>query len=157
MAGEISNGTIVDVQAGDLIPLYRPGQDPEDYNVLEATDEDWTQWTPSIDTNELSGTPTLAGRYNKIGRQVTIWVFISGTAGSANTFNIMNLPFPCFVSYRELAWVTNNNTAAVGKIEIAASASVMTISPSITAAATGWTTGAVSKGVFFTKTYPTTV
>lgn len=155
MAGEISNGTIVDVEPGDLIPLYRPGQDPGTYNVLEATDEEWPSWVPNTDTNEMSGSPTLQGRYNKIGRQVTVKLIVSGTAGSANTFKILNLPFEPKLTEFGIAQTTNNNTSGVGKWQLQAGSTVMTIYPSMTAAATGWTTGSVSKGIFLTFTYQT--
>lgn len=156
MAGEISNGTIVDVQAGDLIPLYRPGQDPDVYNVLEATDEAWTTFTPNVDTNEMSGSPTFQGRYNKIGRQVTVKVIVSGTAGSANTFKILNMPFIPVVTVFGICQVTNNNTSEVGKYQFTSGDTIMTIYPSMTGAATGWTTGSVSKGIFLTFTYEST-
>jgi len=153
---KISEATVVDIQAGDLIPIYRPGQESTDKFAIESTDEEWTAWTPTMATNEHSGGLTSVGYYNKIGRQVTVSIFIQGNSGTVQTFTILNLPFASARTFRQIAWISNNSVSAAGRFEVlAASPNTVVLYPSFTAAANTWaTTG--TKNLFITLTYEST-
>lgn len=87
MAGEISLATPVPVEDGDLIPIYRPGQDPGDKFVVEANEGESELWTPTY--AGFSADPTFVAEY--------------ATSGDM-----------CFCNMYPTAHGTNNVTSATG-------------------------------------------
>jgi hypothetical protein len=63
-----------------------------DANTLDDYEEG--TWTPSISSGGWNTSGQVVGRYIKIGRQVTLYVFINlGTGGNSSAFHILGVPF----------------------------------------------------------------
>ena len=112
----------------------------------------WTAVTPTLQANEITSA-SFRLRYNRIGRQVTCEITITGTGGSANTFVITNMPYAPVNSTWFTGLVQNNSVLAIGRALLTAGQTTLTIYPSATGAANTWQTNSGGKGIFMTITY----
>ena len=90
-----ANGGVLQVSNGITFPATAVAC--TDANTLDDYEEG--TWTPTVTNMTTTGSPAYAGRYRKIGSQVTIWFFTTTAGGvatyaaTANSTFVSGLPF----------------------------------------------------------------